>query len=204
MFKEDVYIEIDKPKEIRTLLKEKNKSQLKDKYSIREISLVIREELDNLIKSQFNGYINKEVIRFIYGRQFNHLIKYIRLRLGNIDYFLKYFTNNKLQKIPDFTYIRDDDYNVFQDMLNNCELFLNYVLTENNLKIEDIYESNKIKKPGYEGLHLYYIKVDDMEKEIIEWYNLLTGNLSTAHTTLLCNDDTTIEEIIAFLFRAIF
>jgi DNA-dependent RNA polymerase auxiliary subunit epsilon len=25
MFKEDVYIEIDKPKEIRTLLKEKNK-----------------------------------------------------------------------------------------------------------------------------------------------------------------------------------
>jgi hypothetical protein len=50
ILKEDVYIEIDKPNEIIiTLLKEKNKSELKDKYSIREISLVIREELDNLI-----------------------------------------------------------------------------------------------------------------------------------------------------------
>ena len=204
MLKDDVYIEIDKPKEIRTIIKEKNKGLLKDKFSIREISLVIREELDNLIQSQFKGYINKEVIRFIYGRQFNHLIKYIRLRLGDVNNFLKYFTNNKITKIPDFTYIRDDDYNIFEDMLNNCELFLNYILTENNLKIEDIYENNKIKRPGYEGLHLYYVKIDDMEKEIIEWYNLLTGNLSTAHTTLLCNDDTTIEEIIAFLFRAIY
>lgn len=204
MCKEDVYIEIENPKEIRTILKEKNNGKVKDKYSIREISLIIREELDNLIKSQFKGYINKEVIHFIYGRQFNHLIKYRRLRVGDVDNFLKYFTNNKITKIPDFTYVRDDDYNIFEDMLNNCELFLNYVLKENNLKIEDIYENNKIKRPGYEGLHLYYMKVEDMEKEIIEWYELLTGNISTAHTTLLCNDDTTIEEIIAFLFRAIF
>jgi len=204
MCKEDFYIEIEKPKEIRTILKEKNNGKVKDKYWIREISLIIREELDDLIKSQFKGYINKEVIRFIYGRQFNHLIKYIRLRVGDVDNFLKYFTNNKITKIPDFTYVRDDDYNIFEDMLNNCELFLNYVLKENNLKIEDIYENNKIKRSGYEGLHLYYMKVEDMEKEIIEWYELLTGNISTAHTTLLCNDDTTIEEIIAFLFRAIF
>ena len=204
MCKDEVYIEIDKPKEIRTILKEKNKGELKDKFSIKEISLIIREELDNLIKSQFKGYINKEVIRFIYGRQFNHLIKYIRLRVGNVDNFLKYFTNNKISKIPDFAYVRDDNYNIFEDMLNNCELFLNYVLTENQLKIEDIYETNKIKRPGYEGLHLYYMKVEDMEKEIIEWYELLTGNIPTAHTTLLCNEDTTIEEIIAFLFRAIF
>ena len=204
MNKEDVFIEIEKPKEIRTILKERNKGEKQDKYSIRQISLIIREELDNLIKSQFKGYINKEVIRFIYGRQFNHLIKYIRLRIGNVDNFLKYFTNNKITKIPDFAYVRDDDYNIFEDMLNNCELFLNYVLTDNQLKIEDIYESNIIKRPGYEGLHLYYMKVEDMEKGIIEWYELLTGNISTAHTTLLCNEDTTIEEIIAFLFRAIF
>ena len=204
MCKDEVFIEIEKPKEIRTILKEKNKGEIKDKFSIREISLIIREELDNLIQSQFQGYINKEVVRFIYGRQFNHLIKYIRLRIGNVDNFLKYFTNNKITKIPDFAYVRDADYNIFEDMLNNCELFLNYILTENNLKIEDIYENNTIKRPGYEGLHLYYIKVEDMEKEIIEWYELLTGNISTAHTTLLCNDDTTIEEIIAFLFRAIF
>ena len=209
MCKEEVYIEIDKPKEIRTLIKEKDKAKgvlkdRKDKFSILEISLVIREELDNLIKSQFEGYINKEVIRFIYGRQFNHLIKYIRLRIGNVDNFLKYFTNNKITKIPDFAYVRDDNFNIFQDMLNNCELFLGYVLEENQLKIEDIYETNKIKRPGYIGLHLYYMKVEDMEKEIIEWYELLTGNIPTAHTTLLCNDDTTIEEIIAFLFRAIF
>lgn len=58
-------------------------------------------------------------------------------------------------------------------MLNNCELFLNYVLKENNLKIEDIYENNKIKRPGYERLNLYYMKAEDMEKEIIEWYELL-------------------------------
>jgi len=207
MNKEEVHIEIEQPKEIRTILKEKNKREkreIQDKYSIREISLIIRTELDNLIKSQFEGYINKEVIRFIYGRQFNHLIKYIRMRIGNIDHFLKYFTNNKITKIPDFVYVRDDEYNIFEDMLNNCELFLTYILTENKLKIEDIYESNKIKRPGYEGLHLYYMKVEDMEKEIIEWYELLTGNIPTAHTTLLCNDDTTIEEIIAFLFRAIF
>ena len=203
MCKEDVYIEIGKPKEIRTILAEKNGVK-NDKYSIRDISLIIRAELDNLIKSQFKGYIDKEVIRFIYGRQFNHLIKYIRLRIGNIDNFLKYFTNNKITKIPSFIYVRDDNYNIFEDMLNNCEKFLNYVLTENQLKIEDIYKSNIINRDGYKGLHLYYMKVEDMEKEIIEWYELLTGNISTAHTTLLCNDDTTIEEIIAFLFRAIY
>ena len=51
--------------------------------------------------------------------------------MGNVDNFLKYVTNNKLKKIPDFIYVRDDDYNIFEDMLNNCELFLNYVLNEN-------------------------------------------------------------------------
>ena len=41
-----------------------------------------------------------------------------------------------------------------------------------------------------------------IEEHILNWYHFLTGNPPMAQTNLLCNEETSSEEITAFLYRA--
>ena len=74
--------------------------------------------------------------------------------------------------------------------------------------MEDIYAQNKILKnlDLYPGLYKIEknAKNFDLNTSIINLYFNLTGKAPLINTLLICNDETNLEEIKAFFFRAIF
>ena len=93
---------------------------------------------------------------------------------------------------------------IIESNINNCEKFLNEVLKINNIKLEDIYNNTLIKKDikeKYRGLYTFLC--EKLEKDLFQIYKYLTGNIPIAQNILLCNKDTSNEEITSFIYRAI-
>ena len=192
--------------EIRTnIINEKE--QIKDvKYILSKLK-TIRE---NLKKSQHEGYKKYEYIRYMFGRQFNKLYNYLKqLEQGKkeqnnefITHFLNYITNNKLEKtISEYTWIRKEE-DEFQNIVFNINEFIQKNLLINNLSSKDVYSDSKLISGEYKGFYLYSC-VDNLEKQLYQLYNYLTGKRPVAQNILFCNVDTTKEEIESFLYRAI-
>ena len=192
--------------EIRTnIINEKE--QIKDvKYILSKLK-TIRE---NLKKSQHEGYKKYEYIRYMFGRQFNKLYNYLKqLEQGKkeqnnefITHFLNYITNNKLEKtISEYTWTKKEE-DEFQNIVFNINEFIQKNLLINNLSSKDVYSNSKLISGEYKGFYLYSC-VDNLEKQLYQLYNYLTGKRPVAQNILFCNVDTTKEEIESFLYRAI-
>ena len=173
--------------------------------------------LNELRKQQTFAYRNRPLIRFIYGRQFNLIYdfltekdnKKIEEKKLKLSPFLKFLTNNLIKKEINYSF-KEEKGNIYEDIIENCDKFLKEILNKNSLKIETIYndtliiEENKTeknKKLKYKGVYLY--RCEGLEKDIFQIYKYLTKHTPVAQTILLCNKETTNEELIAFLYRAI-
>ena len=178
--------------------------------------------LDNLINKindiQTKYYKNEELIRYVYGRQFNLINSCLRRERNNaLVPFLKYLTNDQVnsnKKLEELNY--NYDYELNEDkyvcLFENIKNFLADFLKNNNLKLEEIYKQNIIKdkyKKNFIGLFTYLLEGDKIgelqkgiEEHILNWFNFLTGHPPMAQTLLLCNEETTSEEITAFMYRA--
>ena len=175
--------------------------------------------LSETIKIQNIFYKNNKYIRYIYGRQFNLLNSYLKQKGKiSIEPFLKYISNDMVyssENIENDTYIYknnlDDD--KYRCLLKNCDSFISNFLEENGISLEVILEQNKIKQKyrnEFIGLYTYLLESEKsgeiqkgIEQHILNWYHFLTGHPPMAQTILLCNEETTSEEITSFLFRAI-
>lgn len=125
-------------------------------------------------------------------------------------YFLSYFINKEDIIINDFEY-KDSNFNViedsnlgfYQNFIDNCELFLNKTMDDNGTSLENMYFKNKMKEDfnNYKGIYLN--SCINLENEIIQWFKYFTNNTPLACTLLLCKQETTVDEIISFLYRAI-
>jgi hypothetical protein len=132
--------------------------------------------------------------------------------------FLKFMTNDKIPQTVKLEKIQYDyNYDLNKDsyicLLENINKFLSEFIKE-NLKnnIAKIYEQNIIidkYKEEFKGLYTYLLEDDKIgevqkgvEEHILNWCHFLTGNPPMAHTILLCNEETTSEEITAFMYRA--
>ena len=157
------------------------------------------------------------MIRYIYGRQFNLFNSCLKEeRYNDLVSFLKYITNDQIdsnEKLKHLNY--DYELNIedkYKCLLENIKNFLSDFLKKNNLKPEMIYKQNFIKdkyKEKFKGLFIYLLEDDkigqlrkDIEEHILSWFQFLTGHLPMAQTVLLCNEETTSEEITAFMYRA--
>ena len=172
-----------------------------------------------------------QLMRYIYGRQFNLLLNLMRddeIRAtliqnksssnNSLASFLKYLTNDRIDASTDLDNIKykyntnlgnGDNLNCSLENINN---FLNVFLQENNITLESILKQNFIKdeyQDQFIGLYTYLLEDDKIgeiqkgiEEHILNWYHFLTGNFPMAQTLLLCNEETTSEEIIAFMYRA--
>jgi hypothetical protein len=178
----------------------------------KEIVSLLKSILDKLKEIQINSYKEKPLIRYIYGRQFNLLYNAINDANNKnksinkeVYQFLQYFTNNLITKnnIDNFEYKIDN--NSFNEFIINCENYLNKILTINDLTLKKIYEKSlitkKIKNEDYQGLYIYLVQ--KLEKDLFQIYKYLTSNTPSPQNILLCNEETTIEEIASFLYRAI-
>ena len=171
----------------------------------------IIEEYKNINK-QFkkaikNGYRTKPLLRLFFGYQFIQIFENLKedKDINIVKNLVKYVTLNKI-KDYDIEYENDDENE--NECLSNINTYLTNLFYKNQVNINDIYNINKISdnielSPGL------YRKIkpsnySDLTVEIITLYNSLTGNLPTVNALLFCNEETSLEQIKAFLYRAIF
>ena len=112
----------------------------------------------------------------------------------------------------EFGYDYDKDENKYICLFENIKTFLSDFLKKNHLQTEKIYQQNFIKdeyKNEFVGAYAYLLEDDKIgevqkgiEEHILNWINFLTGSPPMAQTVLLCNEETTSEEITAFMYRA--
>ena len=78
-------------------------------------------------------------------------------------------------------------------------------MDENDLSLITIYNKSLINEKSqgceYKGVYLYLC--DKLEKRLFQIYKYLTKSTTIAKNLLLCNKETTIEELTAFLYRSI-
>ena len=197
---------------VKTDTKADNIEEVK-KSNVKLIISVLNTILKELKKCQKIGYRENKLIRYVYGRQFNCLYNYINNKIENKDNkdkendimpFLKYITNNEIEYIVDNFYWQKED-DEFKCIINNISKFIERTLNMNKITLKDIYSKTIIKsnfdKEEYKGFYIY--SCGKIEKELFQLYKYLTGNIPIAQNILLCNKETSKEEIASFLFRAI-
>ena len=188
---------------------------LSEHINIKDFLRELRERLNNLLDVQINAYKRQEDIEstFIYGKYIFQLNNYIKTGKG-IDSFeslFKYIFRNKYDRTKlenvrnNFQYQNiDDSFDVMKESINR---FLKELFKEFQLNIDDLFIPSKIKKKNIittPGIHKYILKDQCiLEEEILKVYQYYTGNFPLSQTFLLCNKDTTPEEIIAFIYRAL-
>ena len=129
--------------------------------------------------------------------------------------FLNYFQNLQINAHKSDNLV---GYNKFSFMIKIIDLYIEKQFNFNNKKIDDIYELNKIKviekplhsknseiKKGeknniYKGIY-FYMTHGNQEVESLNAYIFLTRNLPLNNFFLYCSKDTTIEELVLFLYK---
>ena len=187
--------------------------------SYEECIIYLNNILCKINENQIYYYKNSELIRFIYGKQFNMFNNYLKnISTISLSPFLKYLTNdiigpsNNLDEI-EYQYKKDLNKYEYLCLLENIKKFLNNFLNEQGITLENIYQQNIIQekyKNEFIGLYTYLLQDDKIgeiqkgvEEHILNWYYFLTDHPPMAQTLLLCNEETTSEEITAFIYRAI-
>ena len=93
--------------------------------------------------------------------------------------------------------------NFYQNFIEQCESFLDKILKDNGLTLENIYQQNKIKEEFKDFKGIFLNGSEKLENEIICLYKYFTNNIPLTSTLLFCKKDTSIEEITSFIIRAI-
>ena len=186
-------------------------------------------ELEDLFKKQKIALYEickiNPLMRFFYGKQFFFLSKYIDYKL-NIDSkekeiniclykekilsLLIYLTNithfnednSEIDKLRDD--IKNNKMNKIDENLYKISKYLEMLFSTNNITIENILNSNFIKNDKYQGFYTIQVLDKSYEIEILNWYYRLTKNLPLSFTLLICNENTSDEELTSFIYRAFF
>jgi len=204
------------PDKIYIIINIKNK-KINCNYDNKKFFNNLKDLTNNLIEQKRiqstsfeNYYESNEVMRLFYGKQLSLLYNFIRYKenQGYVDSLFQLISRGRINSGYPPQYENYSE-NLFEDMINNvCNYCLlvfvsnqihepNHIFNLNNIKIKDE------KGEDYKGIYLYLSSSDNSEKEILSYYMKFTNNLPLYAAILLCNYDTTEEEIISFLYRSI-
>ena len=169
---------------------------------------------DDFITKLNEPYKQKMNLRFIYGKQFRSMMKHLETGL-KIEPFLRYilnFTDNNksinegLKAIDrSVTNWVNNHIKYEEDSFKNINNYINSLSDDGGKKFYDkmiiIPEQNKNKE--YKGIYTYECETNFMEVFIIKlfWNKLI--QLPIAQNILITSNETTEEEMQAFLNRAI-
>ena len=180
----------------------------KDYKEFEEVVKIIKDILEKIKSQQILGYKNMKLIRYFFGLHFDYFYKRLneprQKHLFELLPFLNYCTNELIkQNLSSFNYKKSK--NIYEDIIVNCERYLKNLLEINKLTLEKIYQNTIICKKTKIGLYkgIYTYLSESLEKDLFQIYKYFTNNNPVAQNILLCNKDTTKEEIIAFLYRTI-
>ena len=179
-----------------------------DKKPLREIITgykTIIKDYKSLVKK---GYTNFPLMRFFYGKQLIKLYKKIKISENNKNSNdVSHLINSvALKEINNFQIKFEFDDS--KDIIENINNYLDNLFQTNKINIDDILSINNVLLDSQltPGLYKYEKKFDNSELivNIINLYINLTGNSPIVDTLLICNEETPIEKIIAFLYKAIY
>ena len=152
-----------------------------------------------------NGFKNYPLLRLFYGKQFIQIYENAKKKNVDISHLINSVTLNQI-KNSNLDYNYDDNIS----LLENINSYLEKLFKNNNIKISEIYKENQVL-PDVELMPGLYRKTksgqsssSDLIYNILNIYLNLTGNVPIINTLLICNEDTSTEQIRAFLYRAFF
>ena len=149
------------------------------------------------------GYQKYPLLRLFHGKNFIKLYEKTKNKNINVSHLIN---SMALNRIKNFTV--NYKYDEKKSNIENINDYLNILFRFNNCKLEEIYNQNEILNNLSIAPGLYKIekkfKDSELNNNIINLYFNLTGKAPIINTLLICNEETNLEEIKAFFFRAIF
>ena len=88
-----------------------------------------------------------------------------------------------------------------KDMFMNVEKYLTKIIKDNNLNEEKIFKNSIVTNNDYKekkGIFIFGNKM--IYSQTIKFYKGIVGNYPPRYSILFCNEETTLEELIAFLY----
>ena len=185
-----------------------------DNNKIIELSELISQikELNNSFKKlQINYFDKNQVLTLINGKLYTILLNNylneekdvnIKKEVNNI---LKYVSSNMIHKELDNIELSKEKI-INSDLNYYFELLIQYfqlTFELNNITLEKILQKNFIRDEfNYIKNSIFYIDYnkEDLEYNILNIYQEITGNYPINNTILICTKDTTFEKIYTFLF----
>ncbi|OUM66214.1 hypothetical protein PIROE2DRAFT_59532 [Piromyces sp. E2] len=146
--------------------------------------------------------------RMIHGKQFNYIYNSAFNLLKPIansnektpkifNNILKFITNSNDNILNKF-HIKSP---TLDDMYNNIIEYLKRLHV--NTSLERIFSKAKLLDKNMRGLYSHSCSLEYIEYNTVKCSLNLTGNPPIAQTVLYCNNDTTSEELISFMYRSI-
>ncbi|KAG4089111.1 hypothetical protein H8356DRAFT_1007620 [Neocallimastix lanati (nom. inval.)] len=188
----------------------KNKNEDLESKSLTELIKQLNNIIINQCKEVKDIYLNYPISRLIYGRQFAYLYKYINSRSHNysidkkkiINNILKYVTNDKVKFKFRGIQNRAIEGSSLKQMFKNINYYLNVLFDMNNIEKYSVFE-NAILTNQKRGLYTHYSSDEEIECEVIRCSLNLTGNFPSAQTVLYCNNYTSDDELLSFIYKSI-
>ena len=165
-------------------------------------------EVSNLICYIIGRKYEKEP-NFLYKTSVSSsfLKKKIYEKGNGADRYLSEF-NNMFNKAKNAAQLNELD-NLMREMYENVENYLNEVILLNKIKEEDMYKNSIIKNKNYtsemkKGFFIINCINNNIYKQILKFYHCLVGNDPPRYSVLLCNEETTLEEIVSYIYLSAF
>jgi len=186
-------------------IKVKNAKAFEEGNENKDLQKIIEEyrEINKNFKNDIReGYKKFPILRLFYGQQFLTLYEKAKNKDIDISWLINSVTLNKINN-PQVDYIYNDKNN----QLENINFYLEKIFNKYNINLDNIYAKNKVieelnLKPGL------YRKIrvgdnNDLIENVLNIYQNMTKNVPIINTLLICNEETSMEKIRAFLYRAI-
>ena len=179
---------------------EANKKE-NDLQKIIEEYKIINKKYRKLIQK---GYEKFPLLRLFYGKQLIQIYEKINNKEINISHLVNSMVLNKIKNFEiEFQYNNEID-----DNIENINRYLEKLFEVNNINLDEIYKNNEVMNDLNISPGLYRkVREGDYSELIINIINIyinITGNCPIKNTLLICNEETNIEKIKAFFYRAIF
>ena len=184
----------------------------KEEESFKEIKKFLLNCKNKYI-SQLNEMYKYEInLRFLYGKQLSTIIKHIENGI-NIESIIRYILNNKNTNLPIKEGNKDilinptdwkNQYEIYQkNSLNIISGYITSLFNNNNITVEEHYNRMKIIANNYKGIYLYECVYNSMEEFIINIFLDKINDLPIGQNILIINEETSIENIQSFFYRAL-
>ena len=181
-----------------------SKTEDENKNNIKFLAKIYKETYINFKNSLKIGYEKYPLLRLFHGKHFIQLFEKARFNKGDISMIIKSVTLNRIREC-DINYIYNNKINEFANINN----YLEKLLEKKNVNLNNVYEINKVLDninllPGLYRKPRTGENNDIDNNNILNIYLNLTNNPPIINTILICNEETTFEKILAFLYNALY